>query len=85
LTNPQKGIWSITMPNMINPKKGIDLMNNNSIINRKLFAVTIFQQNTSKLLLDPETYKKPPVDPRNGIAGIEYQCLFIGRRFMSCK
>jgi hypothetical protein len=28
---------------MINPKKGIDLMNNNSIINRILFAVTIFQ------------------------------------------
>jgi hypothetical protein len=31
------------MPNMINPQKGIDLMNNNSIINRILFAVTIFQ------------------------------------------
>jgi hypothetical protein len=29
---------------MINPQKGIDLMNNNSIINRILFAVTIFQQ-----------------------------------------
>jgi hypothetical protein len=28
---------------MINPQKGIDLMNNNSIINRILFAVTIFQ------------------------------------------
>jgi hypothetical protein len=22
LTNPQKGIWSYTMPNMINPQKG---------------------------------------------------------------
>jgi hypothetical protein len=31
------------MPDMINPQKGIDLMNNNSIINRILFAVTIFQ------------------------------------------
>jgi hypothetical protein len=31
------------MPNMINPQKGIDLMNNNSIINRILFGVTIFQ------------------------------------------
>jgi hypothetical protein len=39
-----KGIWSITMPDMINPQKGIDLTNNNSIINRILFAVTIFQQ-----------------------------------------
>jgi hypothetical protein len=28
---------------MINPQKGIDLMNNISIINRILFAVTIFQ------------------------------------------
>jgi len=43
LTNPQKGIWSITMPDMINPQKGIDLMNNKSIINRILFAATIFQ------------------------------------------
>jgi hypothetical protein len=34
---------SITMPNMINPQKGIDLMNKNSIINRIIFAVTIFQ------------------------------------------
>jgi hypothetical protein len=31
------------MPDMINPQKGIDLMNNNSIINRILFVVTIFQ------------------------------------------
>jgi hypothetical protein len=31
------------MPDMINPQKGIDLMNNTSIINRILFAVTIFQ------------------------------------------
>jgi hypothetical protein len=30
------------MPDMINQQKGIDLMNNNSIINRILFAVTIF-------------------------------------------
>jgi hypothetical protein len=28
---------------MINPQKEIDLINNNSIINRILFAVTIFQ------------------------------------------
>jgi hypothetical protein len=28
---------------MINPQKGMDQMNNNSIINRILFAVTIFQ------------------------------------------
>jgi hypothetical protein len=31
------------MPDMINPQKGIDLMNNTSIIIRILFAVTIFQ------------------------------------------
>jgi hypothetical protein len=31
------------MPDMINPQKGIDLFNNDSIINRILFAVTIFQ------------------------------------------
>jgi hypothetical protein len=31
------------MPDMINPQKGIYLMNNDSIINRILFAVTIFQ------------------------------------------
>ena len=31
------------MHDMINPQKGIDLMNNNSIINIILFAVTIFQ------------------------------------------
>jgi hypothetical protein len=31
------------MPDMINPQKGIDLINNDSIINRILFAVTIFQ------------------------------------------
>jgi hypothetical protein len=31
------------MLDMINPQKGIDLMNNASIINRILFAVTIFQ------------------------------------------
>jgi hypothetical protein len=31
------------MPDMINPQKGIDLMNNASIINKILFAVTIFQ------------------------------------------
>jgi hypothetical protein len=29
---------------MINPQKGIDIINNTSIINRILFAVTIFQQ-----------------------------------------
>jgi len=31
------------MPGVINPQKGIDLMNNKSTINRILFAVTIFQ------------------------------------------
>jgi hypothetical protein len=31
------------MLDMINTQKGIDLMNNTSIINRILFAVTIFQ------------------------------------------
>jgi hypothetical protein len=31
------------MLDMINPQKGFDQMNNNSIINRILFAVTIFQ------------------------------------------
>jgi hypothetical protein len=38
--------WDLVNYNadMINPQKGIDLMNNNSIINRILFAVTIFQQ-----------------------------------------
>jgi hypothetical protein len=39
----QKGIWSFTIPDMINPKKGINLMNNTSIIIRILFAVTLFQ------------------------------------------
>jgi hypothetical protein len=43
LTNLKKGIWSITMPDMINPQKEIDLFNNDSIINRILFLVTIFQ------------------------------------------
>jgi hypothetical protein len=31
------------MPDMINPQKGIDLINNDSIINRIFFVVTIFQ------------------------------------------
>jgi hypothetical protein len=31
------------MPDMINPQKGIDLLNNNSIINIILFAITIFE------------------------------------------
>jgi len=31
LTNPQNEIWSITMPDMINPQKGIDLINNKYI------------------------------------------------------
>jgi hypothetical protein len=35
------------MLDMINPQNGIDLINNNSIINRILFAVTIFQQKIS--------------------------------------
>jgi hypothetical protein len=37
------------MPNMINPQKGIDIMNNDSIINRILFAVTIFQHYLIKI------------------------------------
>jgi hypothetical protein len=47
LTNPQKGIWSFTIADMINPQKGIDLMNNTSIIIRIHFAVTLFQQKQS--------------------------------------
>jgi hypothetical protein len=31
------------MPDMINPQKWIDIMNNDAIINRILFAVIIFQ------------------------------------------
>jgi hypothetical protein len=31
---------------MINPQKGIDLMNNKTIINRILFAVTIFKHSS---------------------------------------
>jgi hypothetical protein len=31
------------MPDMINPQKGIDIMDNTSIINRIPFAFTIFQ------------------------------------------
>jgi hypothetical protein len=31
------------MLDMINPQKGVDIMNNKSIINRIFFAVTIFQ------------------------------------------
>jgi hypothetical protein len=42
-TNQQNGVWSFTKPDMINPQKGIDLINNKSIINKILFAVTIFQ------------------------------------------
>jgi hypothetical protein len=37
---------------MINPQKGIDLMNNTSIIIRILFAVTIFQHS-----MDPNNYR----------------------------
>jgi hypothetical protein len=44
LTNLQKGIWSFTIADMINPQKGIDLMNNTSIIIRIHFVVTLFQQ-----------------------------------------
>jgi hypothetical protein len=36
---------------MINPQKGIDQMDNNSIINRILFAVTIFQQAAIRITL----------------------------------
>ena len=43
LTNPQKGIRSFTIADMINPQKGIDIMNNASIIIRILFVVTLFQ------------------------------------------
>jgi hypothetical protein len=32
LTNPQKGIWSFTIPDMTNSQTGIDIMNNTSII-----------------------------------------------------
>jgi hypothetical protein len=41
---------------MINPQKGIDLMNNTSIIIRILFAVTIFQQEEGTFVevMDPE-------------------------------
>jgi hypothetical protein len=35
---------------MINPQKGIDLMNNTSIINRILFAVTIFHYSILKVM-----------------------------------
>jgi hypothetical protein len=52
LTNPQKGIWSFTMLDMISPQKEIDLMNNTSIINRILFAVTIFQQTIHYCIID---------------------------------
>jgi hypothetical protein len=31
------------MPDMIKPQKGIDIMNNDTIINRILFAIKIFQ------------------------------------------
>jgi hypothetical protein len=40
---------------MINPQKGIDLMNNTSIINRILFAVTIIQQYMSTMLGEATT------------------------------
>jgi hypothetical protein len=51
LINLQKGIWSFTIPDIINPQKGIDLMNNTSIIVRILFAVTIFQH-PDKIMFD---------------------------------
>jgi hypothetical protein len=45
LTNPKKGIWSNTKPYMINPQRGIDLINYNLIIiNKILFAVSMFQK-----------------------------------------
>jgi hypothetical protein len=31
------------MPDMINPQNGVDIMNSDLIINKILFAVTIFQ------------------------------------------
>jgi hypothetical protein len=34
------------MPDMINPQKGIDIMNNDSIIKRILSVVTIFQHSS---------------------------------------
>jgi hypothetical protein len=37
---------------MINPQKGIDIMNNDSIINRILFAVTIFQHLMHKVVME---------------------------------
>jgi regulatory protein YycI of two-component signal transduction system YycFG len=52
---------------MINPQKGIDLMNNKSIIIRILFAVTIFQH--SQLMekkMNPQTVRK-------GKNGLKYQ------------
>jgi hypothetical protein len=33
---------------MINPQKGIDIMNNTSIIIRILFAITLFQVSTER-------------------------------------
>ena len=49
------------MPDMINPQKGIEPMNNNSIINRILFAVTIFQHD---ICLAVNTLSQHMVDPR---------------------
>jgi hypothetical protein len=51
LATPQKEIWSITMPDMINTQKGNYLMNNRSIINIILFAVTIFQHSPLTIYL----------------------------------
>jgi hypothetical protein len=41
------------MPDTINPQKGIAVMNNNSIINIILFAVTIFKQNSGLIISCP--------------------------------
>jgi hypothetical protein len=53
------------MLDMINPQRGINLMNNNSIINRILFVVTIFQheEDASK-----ENYKNDMIKAKRIIA-----------------
>jgi hypothetical protein len=47
---------------MINPQKGIDLMNNTSIINRILFVVTIFQQKSIHVKIEDEYQEDLLVD-----------------------
>jgi len=54
MTNPQKGIYSITMLDMINPQKGIDLMNNKSIMT--IFYLLLYPQKGTRIFFAVTQY-----------------------------